>query len=364
MKCQAEEIFENSILPNQLQDLPNSAGLVLFTDEQNSPISLLTTANIKRVAENKLAEQVEKSKRTDLKSITAKIYYTVCRCKFRLGLKHLDAVKKIFGQNYKDYITLVWPWFLVLNTNKNIPFFHVTKKPSFEKNERILGPFPTQKSASIYLNTLQDVFKLCRRSDLAENQEKAKSCPYLQMDACVGVCTGKVRCEEYKNIIENAFTAGTEPAAAINNFQEEMQTAAKELNFEKAAMLKKKIDKLAILKKQSYKWTNDLKNLKIIHIDKSDKIKPESSKIKKQTYAIFIMNGLQIIDAGDFLPDNPETINNVINKNIASLSDLPDDDMLERFSIVTYFLYRSKPAGVWIKNENNFDFAAAAMQVI
>jgi excinuclease UvrABC nuclease subunit len=351
-----EEIFKNSFLvENNIKDLPTSAGLVLFTDAQDKPITLLTAANIRRTVKNKLTEQIEKSKRTDLKSITSKIYYYICPCKFRLAITHYEAVKNIFADKYKDYITLVFPWFLTINFSDKIPFFNVTRKPTFKLEEKILGPFSSQKSATVFMTTLEDVFRLCRKSEFANNPQHAQSCPYLQMDSCCGVCTEKITTDEYKTIIDDAFSAGVDPENTINKFQIEMQTAAKELYFEKAAALKKKIEKLSSLKKQTYKWTGDLKNLKIIHVDKSAKIKPEGSKAKKQTYAVFAMNCFSVIDAGDFLKDDPNIINDAVKKSLEQLANSPDSNSLERFSIVTYFLYRSKPSGFWLNAQKEFD---------
>ncbi len=358
-----EEIFENCF-PTidteekdfNLKDLPTSAGLILFTDSQNAPITLLTAANIRRTVKNKLTEQQEKTKRTDLKSITAKIYYSAIRCKFRLAVNHYTAVRKIFAEKYKDYITLVYPWFITVNLNDKIPFFYVTRKPTFKAGEKILGPFPTQKAATIFQTTLEDVFSLCRKHEFVNHSQ---SCPYLQMDTCCGVCAKKITIEEYKKIIGETFTAGAEPDTAINNFQNQMQAAAKELNFEKAAALKKKIEKLTTLKKQAYRWTSDLENLKIVHIDKSAKIKPQDSKVKKQTYAVFAMNIFDIIDLGDFIIENMDTIAELIGQThrSAPTTHTINSDTLDKFAIVTYFLYRSKPSGSWkIVNEKT-DFA-------
>ena len=362
-----EEIFKNSfsllaadnteIQKNiNFKDLPTSAGLVLFTDSQDKPITLLTAANIRRTVKNKLTEQQEKSKRTDLKSITAKIYYYICPCKFRLAITHYETVKKLFAEKYKDYITLVSPWFLTIDFSDKIPFFSVTRKPSFKQEEKILGPFSSQKSATIFMTTLEDVFRLCRKSEFVNNPHHAQSCPYLQMDSCCGVCAGKITTDEYKKLIYDAFLAADDIENAINKFQTEMQTAAKELQFEKAAAFKKKIEKLSSLKKQTYKWTGDLNNLKIIHVDKSFKIKPEGSKLKKQTYAVFTMNCFNVLDAGDFLKDGPAIINDVVKKSLEQLANSPDSNSLERFSIITYFLYRSKPSGLWLNAQNQENF--------
>ncbi len=330
-------------------DLPTSAGLVLFSDRNDRPIALLTAANIRRTVKNKLSGRQEKTKRADFKSITAKVYYSVYQCPFRLAIRHYDAARKIFRDNYRDYITLISPWYLTVNLNHRIPFFHITGSPSFQEGWKTLGPFPSRHSAAVVMAALEDCFKLCRKSELTNTPDYAKSCPYLQMDACIGVCAGKVSINDYKKIIEDAFNTGAKPDEAIGNFENQMRTAAKELNFEKAAAIRKKIEKLSVLKKPIYHWTGDLTKLKIVHIDKSAKVKTEGSKARKQSYAVFAINVFQIIDAGDFVWDSPDMINDAVRKALEKLSQTVSDDMLERFSIAAWFLYRSKPSGTWLK---------------
>ncbi len=378
MKSRADEIFENCLTIEKLCELPTQGGLVLFADSQDAPILLMTTANIRRNVKNKLAEQKE-SKRTNLKSITAKIYYTICPCKFRLALVYHQAVKKIFPSNYKDHETIVWPAFIKMNLNEKIPFFSVTRKPTrstssgqaFGEGEKILGPFPRQKAAVVFLNALEDAFKLCKRNDLVDSPQRAAGCPYLQMDACCGVCSGKISVEDYQVIVKNAFEAGAKPIKTIEQLQQQMQVAAKELNFELADELKRKIEKLSTLKKQAYKWTGDLEKLKIIHIDKSARIKPQGSKRKKQTlrprsgqaFAFFVMNFFEIIDLGDFVIETTEKVAEAIEKSLAKLNgnrqEICDStETIEQFAIVSYFLYRTKLSGLWINVCEGFDKTA------
>jgi len=356
----AEEIFENCFSPDdKLSDLPSSAGLVLFADSQDTPILLLAAANIRRIAKNKLAEKIDKTKRADLKSITAKIYYKIYPCKFRLALAHHKAVKKTFGQNYKDHIAFVWPAFIKIDFTEKIPFFSVTKKPVFNKGEKNLGPFPGQKAAANFLKTLEDVYRLCKKCDLVNNPTQAASCPYLQMDTCCGVCGGKVSPEDYRVITKDAFEAGAQPEKTIERLGADMQTAAKDLNFEQADEIKRKIEKLSALKKQTYRWTGDLKKIKIVHIDKSAKIKPQDSKKKKQTYAVFVMSFFEIIDSGDFVIDETdkiaEAIENALALNISQQGVGDSVEILEQFAIVSYFLYCTKPRGLWMDASRGFD---------
>jgi excinuclease ABC subunit C len=348
------EIFENFFLPqNDISALPSSAGLILFTDNQDKPIMVLTAANIRNAVKNKLAEQNEKTKRTDLKNITAKIYYSTCTPKFRLAVKHLATVKKIFGDNYKDYITLVRPCFVKINFADKAPCFSVTKKPVFKSGGKFLSPFISQKSAADFIQTLEDVFRLCRRPDIATNPQQWQSCPYLQMDCCCGICAGKTSSEEYQQVVSDAFAAGANPDEAIEKFQQQMAIAAKELNFESAGELKRKIEKLSSLKKPAYRWTGDLENLKIVHIDKSAKIKLPGIRTKKQTVAVFVMNFFGITDLGDFPADETEKINQAIEGAITERpTGCESSDRLEEFAIISYFLYRTGSTGQWINMRN------------
>ncbi|MFA6186211.1 MAG: UvrB/UvrC motif-containing protein [Phycisphaerae bacterium] len=351
MENRHAEIFENFFLPKDDHSaLPTSPGLILFADDNDKPIQLLTTANIRNAVKNKLIEQTEKSKRTDLKEITAKIYYSVCQCRFRLAMKHLCAVRKIFSENYKDHITLVQPWFVRVNFADKTPFFSITKKPSFKTDEKILCPFPSQKSATDFLKAIQDIFKLCKRPDIANNPELAKSCPYLQMDSCCGLCAGRISSDEYLQITKKAFSAGANPSGEVEILQRQMTEAAKNLNFELAAELKKKIEKLSVLKKQTYRWTSDLEKLKIVHIDKSARIKQQGIRAKKQTLAAFVMNCFDIIDLGDFLEDEQDKISQAIENALCRLkNDFDEIETLEKFSIISYFLYRTGSTGLWLK---------------
>ena len=366
MKSSPGEIFDSNLTienpietETNLSGLPASAGLILFADNQDKPILLLSAANIRRATRNKLAEQKETTKKADLKSITAKIYYKTCPCKFRLTLEHYKAAKKIFAQNYKEHITFVYPWFIETDLNKKIPFFSITRKPSLKKADEILGPFPSQKSAAVFLHTLEDTFKLCKRSDLVGNPQRAAGCPYLQMDACSGVCGGKISMEEYQNIIKDAFEAGANSEKTIEKFQADMQRASKELSFEEAAELKRKFEKLSALKKQTYRWTGDLEKLKIVHTDKAGKIKLKGSRTKKQTLAVFVMNFFGVIDPGDFVIDETDKIAEAIENALLKLNSdrqkTDDIETLEQFAIISYFLYRTKPAGLWMDVSESFD---------
>ena len=114
------------------------------------------------------------------------------------------------------------------------------------------------------------------------------------------------------------------------------------------------------MKKQTYRWTSDLKKLKIVHIDKSAKIKQEGTKAKKQTFAVFVMNFSEIIDLGDFVIESVEKISegieNVLSKIRFPSENISDEtELVEKFSIISYFLYRTNPSGLWLRISDGFE---------
>jgi hypothetical protein len=72
------------------------------------------------------------------------------------------------------------------------------------------------------------------------------------------------------------------------------------------------------------------------------------------------MNFFEIIDLGDFVIDDSNKIAEVIETALAKLnSDLQETcdsiEMLEQFSIVSYFLYRTNSPGLWQEDSGGFD---------
>jgi excinuclease ABC subunit C len=108
------------------------------------------------------------------------------------------------------------------------------------------GPFPSVTAIRETLNTLQKLFRLrpCRDSFFAHRD---RPCLQYQIRRCSGPCVGKISREDYASDVANAVRLlegrGDELADELGR---EMERAAEELEFERAARLR---DQIAALKR-------------------------------------------------------------------------------------------------------------------
>lgn len=126
-----------------------------------------------------------------------------------------------------------------------------TEKNTTEKG-RYLGPYTSSYITKEAVNEANRVFMLptCRKK-FPQDFRKERPCLNYHIKNCMGVCRGRISTEEYRGIIDEAvefIRSGS--AASVERMEAEMNKAAEDLEFEKAAMLR---DRISAIKKASEK---------------------------------------------------------------------------------------------------------------
>jgi excinuclease ABC subunit C len=107
------------------------------------------------------------------------------------------------------------------------------------------GPFASAWAVNRTLNTLQKAFLLRSCSD-SVYETRTRPCMLHQIRRCAAPCTGLVSLEDYAALVDQAeqFLRG-KSRAVVARMAEEMQAAAEEMEFERAARLRDRIRALA-----------------------------------------------------------------------------------------------------------------------
>jgi excinuclease UvrABC nuclease subunit len=330
--------------------LPTSKGVLLFADAHDGPIQLLICANMRRTATARLfhKDQEALSKRTDITEITHKIYYTSCFNDLASLLEYRRVGRQVYPVSYKKLLNLGKRSYVKIDITAKWPAFELSGKSYCSNDEMVFGTFPTRRAALDFIEILRNAFLLCQRPGMINSPQKAGSCPYLQMESCPAPCVGNISKASYMGQIKDAISA------ACGNVDEQLERLAVMMKglsasteFEKANAVKKQLDQLERLKAASYKWTCDLSNWGVLHIDKLSKIKVEGKRKKQQTFAAFVIRN------GYIRPLEPFTLDGIegVSKSLAELfgaDETTADAKDELMSLVSFSLYRSKRAGVWI----------------
>jgi excinuclease ABC subunit C len=134
--------------------------------------------------------------------------------------------------------------YIYLATDKAFPSLSMKRVKSLGKTGRYFGPFPSSGSVRESLNLLEKLFKV-RQCQESFYSNRSRPCLQYQIKRCKAPCVGAVSQEEYAQDVRHVemFLLGKSPEI-IQNLIRQMDEAAQQLDFEKAAELRDQIEHL------------------------------------------------------------------------------------------------------------------------
>ena len=119
----------------------------------------------------------------------------------------------------------------------------ITNEKNTLQPGKYLGPYISGAITKEAVNEANRVFMLptCRRK-FPQDIGKGRPCLNYHIKTCMGVCRGKISAEDYRDTVSQAvefIRSGS--AGSVERMEREMNEAAEELNFEKAALLRDRI---------------------------------------------------------------------------------------------------------------------------
>lgn len=130
-------------------------------------------------------------------------------------------------------------------TREAFPKITTARKQQLFDAKQYFGPFPSAKVVRDTLRKLRRIFPWCAHPPTASKVNKYKYCFYYHLKLCPGPCVGKIDQKGY-NIIINQFIKFMEGKKdqLVDELKVEMSKEAKNLEYEKAAELKKMLNGL------------------------------------------------------------------------------------------------------------------------
>ncbi len=128
----------------------------------------------------------------------------------------------------------------------------ITNEKNTAEPGKYLGPYTSGFITRETVNEANRVFMLptCRKN-FPQDFGKNRPCLNYHIKTCMGLCRGKISAEAYRNAVSEAVSfIKSGSAQSVERMEEEMNSAAENLDFEKAAMLR---DRIVAVKKASEK---------------------------------------------------------------------------------------------------------------
>ncbi len=180
--------------------------------------------------------------------------------KTRILMENVSDIKTIItGTEYEALIlenNLIKQWNPFFNINlkdgKSYPVIRITKEnyPRIFRTRNIIfngsiyfGPYTNIHQIDIYLNLIEKIFPL--RKCRGKLKKRKYPCLYYHIDRCKAPCCNKISKEEYGLYVERIIKLLNGKAKElIQDLTQRMISLSKELEFEKAALVRDQIDSI------------------------------------------------------------------------------------------------------------------------
>ncbi|WP_404363008.1 excinuclease ABC subunit UvrC [Marinobacter sp.] len=153
------------------------------------------------------------------------------------------------------------PYNILLRDDKSYPYIYLSPHEDYpsltfrrgrtkKAKGTWFGPFPSSGAVKDSLNVLQKVFRI-RNCNESYFRNRTRPCLQYQINRCTAPCVKYISPEDYQRDVRHAsmFLEGKNPAV-INDLMKEMETAAQNLQFEKAAACRDQINHLRHVQEQ------------------------------------------------------------------------------------------------------------------
>jgi excinuclease ABC subunit C len=231
--------------------LPAKPGVCLIEPrEEHAEPYLMRTADLRRRLQRLLGPADPASKRLNLREFARAVRYRETGSTFEQSLTYYHNAKKHFPSRYRDLLRLRPPAVLKVNLRNAYPRCYVTRRIVVDDHGMpaggtYYGPFASRRSAEAFAEKFLDFFKVRRCQIKIRRDPTFPGCLYSEMKMCLAPCFAGCTKEEYDVEVQRlvAFLE-TNSDSLRNAYEQEREKASGELDFERAATIHKKLEKL------------------------------------------------------------------------------------------------------------------------
>lgn len=226
----------------KLATLPTKPGCYLHKDKNGTIIYVGKAINLRNRVRSyfqKSANHTPKVRR--LVTHIADLEYIVCETELEALVLECNLIKK-YQPHYNVRLRddKQYPY-LCLTTSEPFPRLIITRRVRQDSN-KYFGPYPNSRSVYSTMELVNRIFPLVSCNKSFDGRPVQKPCLYYHMGQCLAPCAGLADKEEYLAACKDVadFLEGRQEGI-VKKLRKEMEEAAEELEFERAARLRDRV---------------------------------------------------------------------------------------------------------------------------
>lgn len=226
--------------------VPAAPAVFLLRGEEPSEPYVSKTANLRRRLQRLLSAPTEQTKRLNLRERVRLIEYTPTGSDFESGFLLYQVLRAVFPKTYSDRLRLRLAPLIKLHLENEYPRASVTTRLGRLNGKSIYyGPFPSRVAAEKFANDSLDCFLMRRCVDDLHPDPKFPGCIYSEMKMCLAPCFNGCTDDEYRSEVARVQTYfDSRGDSLVREISRQRDDASMNLQFENAATLHAKLDKL------------------------------------------------------------------------------------------------------------------------
>ncbi|MPW26563.1 excinuclease ABC subunit UvrC [Alkalibaculum sp. M08DMB] len=227
---------------NKLKDIPEKPGVYLMKDNQDNIIYVGKARNLK----NRVKQYFQISDKT-IKVATMVEHIS----DFEVIVTHTEVEALILECNL---IKKNMPRYnIMLKDDKSYPYIKVTTNEKYPRvimtrqikkdGAKYFGPFTNVNSVKQTLDLINKLYSIKRCNKNFNGNKRERPCLNYHINRCLGVCLGDVSITKYNEYIQEIINIlNGKHDKVILRLKEEMETASKDQEYERAAQLRDQIN--------------------------------------------------------------------------------------------------------------------------
>jgi excinuclease UvrABC nuclease subunit len=229
---------------------PRPAVCLIEPREAKAEPFLIRTQDLQRRLQRLLGVLDAKSKRLNLQSFARGVRYRLTGSALEQTFTYYQNAKHFLPHRYAKVMRLRPPAVLKVSLRNAYPRCFVTRRipvddAGMPTAGAYYGPFPSRKSAEGFAERALDLFKVRRCQIKIRRDPTFPGCLYSEMKMCLAPCFAGCSKEEYdvevQRLVQFLETDGDSLRATI---EQERERASEDLDFERAAAIHKRIEKI------------------------------------------------------------------------------------------------------------------------
>ncbi len=321
------------------------------TELANARPHLIRTADLRArmvrlLGQRDLAQDPTAARRLDLRQFAGGVSYRLTGSAFEQSFVLWQQMRRADPRGYHARLRMRWPALLKVNLANAYPRCYVTRRIGADETGWpaggfYFGPFPSRRAADAFASEFLNLFKIRRCQIKIRRDPSFPGCIYSEMKMCLAPCFAGCSQEEYASettrVVEFLATSGGSLQA---EFEREREAASEAMDFEKAAAVHKRLDKVSEVLRGLPELARPVERLDAVIMQRA---------AEPETIAVFIVRCARIAEPFQLRfgqTAEPRSAEEILRERLGEPASAdPGEPLADHLSMLARWFYSKPKAG-------------------